>query len=335
LRFLAAGSLGVDLFFVLSGFLIGSILLKNKESNSFFSTFYIRRIFRIIPIYYLILTVTLVILINKSLFFINAWDRVTLPIATYYTFTQNIYMSLSGFKDTEWLLPTWTLAVEEQFYLILPLMIRFISEKMLLRVVCTLILSAPIVRILLSLSGELNPIAMFVLLPCRWDLLFIGVLAAIILRNESLRLPLMVRDALPLKIGALAAAAIVVFLSLSDRYYGTQLGYTLALLPIGICFACYILLILRDSEEGRMFHSDFWQFFGHISYGLYLIHQPVAGILHGCLLGSPPDIENISQILVTLLALALSIFIAWLSWRLFESRLIAFGHKWQYNSLAK
>lgn len=331
LSFFGPGWLGVDLFFVLSGFLIGGILLRNKSSNSFFSTFYIRRICRIIPIYYLILTLTLIVITNEFLYF-NAWNRGTLPIATYFSFTQNIYMSYAGLQDTPWLLPTWTLAVEEQFYLILPLIIRFVPERLLLRVVVVLILFAPILRMLLLFSGVMHKIAVYVLLPCRWDLLFLGVLAAIIQRDKYLRMPLLARGGLPLKVGTLAAALVVFFLFFSDWYYGVPVRDTIGLVPLGLCFGCYILLITSGFKEGRFFCSGFWRFFGSISYGLYLIHQPIAGFLHGFLLGKPPDIDSIPQILVTLLALMLSVFISWISWNLFESRLVAFGRQWGYHS---
>jgi peptidoglycan/LPS O-acetylase OafA/YrhL len=100
-----------------------------------------------------------------------------------------------------------------------------------------------------------------------------------------------------------------------------------------MCFACYILLITSGSGEGNFLRSGFLRFFGTISYALYLIHQPISGLLHGFFLGKSPDINSIPQILVSLLALAVSIFIAWISWRVFESRLVAFGHRWQYHSL--
>jgi peptidoglycan/LPS O-acetylase OafA/YrhL len=308
-------------------------LLRNRSADSFFSTFYIRRICRIIPIYYLTIALTLFLLHNNFLTG-NAWANHTLPIATYFSFTQNIYMSYVKLVDTPWLLPTWTLAVEEQFYLILPLIIWFISEKLLLRVVVALILFAPLLRTLLVIFGNTYLVSVLTLLPCRWDLLFFGVLAAIIQRNEYLGAPLFSRNAMPLKVIALTSVSVLFLLLYTDEHYGIPFRNTIGMIPLGLCFASYILMITSGSGEGDFLKSGFLRFFGTISYALYLIHQPISGFLHGYLLGKSPDISSIPQILVTLLALVVSIFIAWISWRVFESRLVAFGHRWQYNSVA-
>jgi peptidoglycan/LPS O-acetylase OafA/YrhL len=91
------------------------------------------------------------------------------------------------------------------------------------------------------------------------------------------------------------------------------------------------LLTVSGAAEGARFRSKALCRFGTISYGLYLVHQPIAGLLHGFVLGARPDVGTPAQILVTLVALGLSFGVAALSWRFMERPLIQFGHRWRYE----
>ena len=115
---------GVDLFFILSGFLIGAILLKNKASKSYFKTFYIRRFLRIFPLFYLLL---------KAIDFPDPGNflfKDELNIGYYFLFIQNYMMAASNTFAAQALTPNWSLAVEEQFYLFLPTLLLFYAKKM-------------------------------------------------------------------------------------------------------------------------------------------------------------------------------------------------------------
>src|SRR5882757_1657709 len=143
---------GVDLFFVLSGFLIGGILLDARESSNYFQVFYARRFFRIVPIYAVVL-----------LFFAVAGGVArsaqgrdftwlfanSMPWYAYATFTQNFWMVFHGSAGGNWLAPTWSLAVEEQFYLTLPLVVRFVSRQRLIVWLVLLVFCAPLLRMAL------------------------------------------------------------------------------------------------------------------------------------------------------------------------------------------
>src|SRR5882672_11423735 len=132
-----AGSLfwsGVDLFFVLSGFLIGGILLDARNSPNYFKAFYARRVCRIIPIYavvvgafYLCMATGVPGRIAESEWLFGP----TAPWSAYATFTQNIGYATGGPDVANWFRPTWSLAVEEQFYLILPAVVWFVSRRRL------------------------------------------------------------------------------------------------------------------------------------------------------------------------------------------------------------
>lgn len=327
---LAAGWVGVDVFFTLSGFLIGGILLDNRGASNFFSTFYMRRTCRIFPIYFVAIPLILVYigLSNNSV----AWIDPALPAGTYLTYTQNLYMTYVGSQGNSWLLPTWSLAVEEQFYVLLPLIVFFVSPRSLFRISLALIAVAPILRASLLFAGETHEIGAYVLLPCRWDLLFLGVIAALVWRDKYLWTWVRQKNALPLKVAALASGWTVVALMGVERIIDVSLLHPVGLLFLGICTASYILLIVSDGHKGTILNSRGLGFLGSISYGLYLIHQPVAGLLHGLLLGTRPDTANVEQTLVTVAALVISVMLAWLSWKFFESKIVQFGHRWKYST---
>jgi len=173
---------GVDLFFVLSGFLIGGILYDAKRSGSYYRTFYLRRIHRICPLYFIWLTLFVV-----GLYFVHNGRplrdlfNLDLPWWSYPLFIQNLFMH----KDfgAQWLAITWSLAVEEQFYLILPLLVRNLSNRGITMLAAASILGAPVVRGILWLSGNVY-FGPYTLLSSRADAFGFGVLVALACRNK-------------------------------------------------------------------------------------------------------------------------------------------------------
>jgi peptidoglycan/LPS O-acetylase OafA/YrhL len=327
-RFLCLEWIGVDLFFCLSGFLIGGILLDNRTSPAYFGPFYIRRGFRIFPIYYL--TVTLVLLALPRLS--GAAEPPYAP-GLYYGYLQNFAMSFSGVEVPHWLMPTWTLCVEEQFYLLLPVIVYLTPPRWLLRALVLLIASASLFRLILVLNSA-NKLALFMLLPTEWDLLFLGVIGAYARRTPALWSRLIAGDRRVLKAIVFSGLAAVPLLAFGDNVLGLRSFDVVGRFALGVALSGLVLLLVSGSPEGARFRSPVLCFFGSISYGLYLIHQPVAGILHGLILGSAPDVATGPQVAVTLGALAASIGIAQLSWLFFERPLIRLGHHWRYRPAA-
>jgi peptidoglycan/LPS O-acetylase OafA/YrhL len=323
---LTAGWLGVELFFVLSGFLIGGILMDNRNSPNLFSTFYVRRAFRIVPIYYVVLTV--VLLVSASLRVAHGWVPATMAPALYFTYVQNIAMAASGTIDGFWLLPTWTLAVEEQFYLLLPLLIYLLPRRYAVYLSIVAILSGPVLRGVLFAATHGHATAAFSVLPCRWDALFLGVLAAYVYRKRELFEKLLRRNVL--QFAALAGAWGALFFAVVDRLYNTKLFDVLGYSLTAFCFAAVLLMAVGGLPVRRRFEGQALRTLGQISYGLYLIHQPILGLLHGALRNALPDDGSAAGLGVTVLALLVSLAIAWLSWTFFESRLVRFGHRWTY-----
>jgi peptidoglycan/LPS O-acetylase OafA/YrhL len=304
---LALAWVGVDLFFVISGFLIGMIILKNRDSTNFFGVFYLRRAARILPIYILTVCVTLS--------FINAlprtaWNEAALNPLYYATFTQNFGIALTSQTGSTWLLPTWTLAVEEQFYLLSPFVICTLPRRYTLPVIVTSILVGVFARALFFFAD--HELAADVLLVSRSDSLAIGLVAAyatLYWRPISENV---------LRYTALGATLILLLLTLQNDFIYRVTNHFL----VSIVAAAYVILAARRSGILKSLRAEGLQFLGAISYGLYLLHQPISGVLHGLLSGSIPDIGTRLQVAVTLLAILTSVGCAWISWKYLEEPLL-------------
>jgi peptidoglycan/LPS O-acetylase OafA/YrhL len=171
----AFGWTGPRLFFVLSGYLVGGTLLDQRYSSCYWETFYARRAFRILPLYWVFLAVVALLV------------GLRLPLWQYLTFTQNIAWVWDRALELPPAGVTWTLAIEEQFYLILPAVIRFVPAKRLPCVLLIAALGTPLWRVLLCFATGSAP-AGSALLPSQADALFGGALLAVAARSDNRRL---------------------------------------------------------------------------------------------------------------------------------------------------
>jgi peptidoglycan/LPS O-acetylase OafA/YrhL len=177
------GWAGVDLFFVLSGFLIGGILLDSRSSPNYFRTFYIRRMHRILPIYYLWVTLFGIVGYAGARWHPEVFV-ISVPLGAYFLFLQNVIFTPLSTYSLFVIGATWSLAVEEQFYVIAPLVVRFLSVRRLTwaLVACT-VAGAPILRAILFAYWSNGPRAIYWMMPCRADSLAMGMLAAVAWRS--------------------------------------------------------------------------------------------------------------------------------------------------------
>ena len=298
---------GVDFFFVLSGFLMGSIILSHHTEPGFLRSFYVRRAARIIPIYFVVVCATLLL---AALAQGTDWGDHPFAAPVYLLFLPNIAMSLWG-GGGEWLKPTWTLAVEEQFYLVLPLLIIWTPKRYLLAVLLTLCGAAIGFRYAFH---ESNPLAALTLLPARMDLLLGGVVLAYAIKHFDLSRHVQLFRVVPL----VAVLGLLVVVLVSRDWLFPILNPTL----LSIGFGSFVLAVLLGAPEGRRYRSPVLIYFGKISYALYLVHQPVAALLHGVLLNATPDVGTIAQIAVTVLACAASVGVAAASWTWLEQPIL-------------
>ena len=325
LRLMSYSWCGVDMFFVLSGYLLGSILIRKRLSRDYFRSFYIRRAFRILPVYYLVLAVYGL----SRPYFQPQFDEEgqILPLWSYFLHVQNLFMAKASNLGTPWLAVTWSLAVEEQFYLFLPLLIWMLRPRFLPWVLVCLILSAPATRVALFLADEENKLASYVLLPCRWDAMFLGALGAWFALLPGFRE--WMKDNQMVLFGTCLVLVTGMIILLGTR----QLMGSPGMITIGhtwvACFGLNLLMIAQFSEwrPARIFfRNKMLVFLGTISYGLYLYHQIVSGLCHMLIRHQRPQICGWMDASATLLALAISVLIAHASWHMLELPLVRIGH---------
>jgi peptidoglycan/LPS O-acetylase OafA/YrhL len=326
---------GVDLFFVLSGFLIGGILLDARTSTNYFQVFYTRRFFRIIPIYFATLLIFPALLHSAQsmrqfdFYWLSAHP---LPWYSYWAFTQNFWMAHAGSFGANGLAITWSLAIEEQFYLTLPLIVRLVSGRWFTACILTGICSAPILRIVMRFMWPENWISRFVLMPCRADALLLGVLAAILLRDlrwrkriEGSRLPF----AIILSIFIFGIAYLTVRAPSAASPLMGDIGYTW----LALFYVCVLLFALAQPNSllSRSLRVKWLGWLGSIAYGTYLIHEMIDGMIFGIVWRHDPNITGGYTLLTSLFALFITLVIARLSWRYFENPLIRVGHRSGYK----
>jgi peptidoglycan/LPS O-acetylase OafA/YrhL len=316
------GWVGVDLFFVLSGFLIGTILLTNRGAAHYFKTFYIRRFFRIVPIYYLLLFIFLFFkrtTLSAPDIYIFQND---ISLYYYFPFMQNFVMGQVGNFGPEALTPTWSLAVEEQFYLIIPLVIYGLKPSQLKYFIVFCLLLAPLSRLLAG-----NWYQKYTLLPSRIDSPIMGLLVAYLLNDQVIKLWI-VKNIRMVKITAfsLLIASILIYVFSEIGVFNHTV--------IALIFSL-ILLIVLNTHSGLLFRILTFKAFvftGTISYFLYLFHQLVNGLFHLTILNEKiPLLENSSDLGVTLLSFATTILMAVVSYRYLEAPLVKYSHRYKYT----
>lgn len=335
-QILAIGRLsgsGVDLFFVLSGFLIGGILLDARESRHYYSRFYARRAYRILPVYFAVATVFLFrhLPLGALRPLVGRVSPLAIPWFAYLTFTQNFFMVHIGWFGPPAMVVTWSLAVEEQFYLAIPLIIRKIRPNRLAAMLFSVILTTPVLRILLRHTIANGDFACFAMMPARADALCWGVLSAYLVRRPGFWQQLRSRRVL---LGALVSILFAGVAVMTYRDYSilsfpmTTWGYSW----LALFYACCLLCVVSSSSGvwHRVLCNPALMRLGTLAYCTYLIHFPLMKASRIVLCKFFPSHPECSYVFGGLLAIAISLTIAALSWEFFEKPLIRRGHRYQY-----
>lgn len=330
---LTVGWSGVDLFFVLSGFLIGGILLDNRESPRYFRTFYLRRVFRILPVYYLwiLLYVAIVaagVYMMPGRLPVDRHDLLVTPI--YVLFLQNIIYSPSGFQ-WKWFVVTWSLAIEEQFYFLAPIAIRWLSLRRLVWLLAVVVCGAPLLRFGVYTLLPKYPYLVGFAMPCRADALALGILAAIGWRHNAFRTMLQSR---PKAVWAfvLCAFSVVALLSPTMVRPAGLVIYTVGYSALAVFYTSVLLLALSqtDSFVVGILRLRWLRYVGGISYCVYIVHLTINQWAFALLLHYPPELNDLGGVGVTLLSVLLTWAVAATSWRYLESPAIQRGHQYVY-----
>jgi peptidoglycan/LPS O-acetylase OafA/YrhL len=314
------GSRGVDLFFVLSGFLITGILFDAKGKAHYFRNFYVRRSLRIFPLYYGVLAATVFVL---PLLLPSA-TAVFQPAIDYqawlWLYGANVFQSWNN----GWCLGPfnhfWSLAVEEHFYLLWPLLIFCTSRQTAMRVCLGLIAASTLGRIVWLQCGG-NAVAIEVLTPLRMDGLALGSWIALAARSEH-GLAWLVRWARP---AAIASGLAVLGLWLADK---RLVGVPFTLWSC-LCGSMLVLTVAapRGTWLGRLGNSRVLRFFGKYSYAMYVFQNPLIPLMAGIVTapGLAALVGNawLGQAVYCALMFALTTLAALASWQCFEKHWLA------------
>lgn len=313
------GSRGVDLFFVLSGFLITGILYDAKLKSHYFRNFYMRRALRIFPLYYCV--VAAVVLAG----FLVPVHETTFQQAIdhqgwLWFYGANVIQSLQGAWCLGPLDHFWSLAVEEHFYLMWPMLIFAVSRHTARRVCVGLIVGSAVGRLIFLACGG-NDVTIDVLTPFRMDGLALGAWLALTARGgrELADLTRAARRALWVLTPVLLALSITHLRLMGIPH-----------LLWSCFFAAFLVLVLttkRTSWLGRAAHWPVLHFFGKYSYGMYVFQCLLIPLLGG-LISAPALAEALGhpilgQTVYCAIMLAITVAVALLSWNLLEMRFLA------------
>jgi peptidoglycan/LPS O-acetylase OafA/YrhL len=297
------GWMGVDLFFVLSGFLITGILLDTKQPEGYFKNFYARRGLRIWPLYYSALFFMFVIvpLLRPSEAH-AVFEARSAPWWAYPLFLQNFLVPIPS-SATGLLGVTWSLAVEEQFYLVWPMVVRLCNETQLRTIAIAVICLSPPLRLYLSL----HQVNIYSNTFCRLDGLMAGALLAVIIRSASFRPSKFITRAWILFLVSVPLALVI------ETFHARWIGFSV----IAAAAVAFVFLALFSTQIWlqAILTNRFLVYTGTISYGIYLLEKiplDVAKILH---LGSHPFLS-------LALTTGATYTIAAVSWRFLEKPLL-------------
>lgn len=335
-RLLHSGYLGVDLFFVLSGFLITGILIDSKKCTNYFGVFYARRALRIFPLYYGLLAIswlTVILITPKDQAVLTGVDS----MAWYWLYASNIGMAVKG----DWLAsPTWvglghfwSLAVEEQFYLVWPLVVYLTPARHLKRLCVVLVVASPLVYMLLPQllgGGDAGNRATYVSTLGRLGVLAAGGWLAILWREPG-AWPGFKKFLIPC---AVASGAIL----LLER---SVLPVLSMLEPSLVLVLGAALVGLAAGGKSGPLRSDFFEspvlrWLGKYSYGIYVYHHALKPVwLHFLWDGWITRVFGtgwLATLCYTATATTASLVLAWLSWRFFEEPILSLKSRFTYGS---
>ncbi len=329
---------GVDLFFVLSGFLITGILYDAKGEDRYFRHFYARRILRIFPLYYGFLCFFFVILpslILRGEQFSSPWkDQIW-----YWTYFVNVETAIKSGTSVPALVHFWSLAVEEQFYVVWPWVVFVLSRRTLMHASIGIMAGSLGLRVALRFMAHL-PFAAYVLTPSRMDALALGGLLALLAREPDglTRLVRWARSAVVLSTVFLG----IIFIWRHGLAFLDAVVQTIGFSLLAILFGGILVIAVASppgTVAGRLFAHRFLRFFGRYSYALYVFHHPImfymSSFFSVARLPRLAGSQLPGQLAFTTVAASVSLAAALLSWHLYETQFLKLKALFPYDTRTK
>jgi peptidoglycan/LPS O-acetylase OafA/YrhL len=326
------GWTGVDLFFVLSGFLITGILLDTRGDPHYYRNFYARRTLRIFPLYYAYLFLLFVVLPLVSSAY-AAEHAASDQRIWLWTYLGNMLMGTGGWEA----MPShtthlWSLAIEEQFYLVWPLLVALVPREKTARLCQITFVVAILTRAYLWASGAL-PAASYVFTPARVDTLAAGAYVAVLLRDGG---PDVVNRASKYFMGA--GLSLIAAGTLWTQLHGQHsllptldLGTQQFAYPgIALLFAGVVARAVTNppySATIRFLSKPSLRALGKYSYALYLLHVPMRDLFLIVLddVGGMPRMLGSAlpfQLVLSVAGIGISLGLALVSWNVFEKPIL-------------
>lgn len=311
---------GVDLFFVLSGFLITGLLYDAKGKPHYFKNFYARRTLRIFPLYYFAAVVVIILAVITGYGILGGSNPVWVLL-----YVGNFHMAIEGGGSI--LDHFWSLAIEEQFYLLWPMIVLSLSRGKLMLVAAAMIVISPLVRTLLVLN-DAPELAVYVLTPARMDGLAMGALIALFVRGPQGIAPLV---PWAWRFGAMSAAAfLVIVIARRDFSTSDPVILTAGISLLTIMYASLLVLSLSFRPLQLVMELPVMRWFGKYSYGLYVWHPIVNMILlHSPLTEQIGADTSLKVVALVVFAFIVSIIVTLASYRFLEAPLLRLKSRFQ------
>lgn len=322
------GWVGVDIFFVLSGFLITGILLRSRNEPHYFKNFYARRSLRIFPLYYLVVGALLIFLpqLEKDN---PAYTQSFWPVFMLY---QQNWLYLITPTPSQWPAHTWSLAIEEQFYMVWPAIVYWLKRPQLLTFSIGVIIFSLFLRvilILLNVKAFGFPTSGFFYLGTvtRFEGLALGAAIALVFESAPIwsdRIKKYAGMSIFISFGLFLAIALSTPDPRENSVLLQTIGYSLLALGTGSLIVLVTTLPLQHWLR-VIFRMPVMTFFGKYSYAMYLLHSPFITLLIGYMLKTHRRSGQM-WLLYIVLSFAGTVALSLLSWHLLEKHMLKLKH---------
>jgi peptidoglycan/LPS O-acetylase OafA/YrhL len=328
------GWVGVDLFFVLSGFLITRILLDARQTDGYFRNFYARRALRIFPLYYGFLALMFALAVVKpDRFHYSTADQASL-LLYYYNFHAAFHTGLTGVHHF------WSLAVEEHFYLFWPAAVYFLRVRSLAKLSLAMIALSLTLRVMFQYGNvvgdaELAEKLTYMTTPCRLDGFAVGGLAAIAFGNASLW-QIARRWSPPVAV-VCSGILLAIFLA-HGQFANSRDLLTYGITALSALFGTVVVFAASASPASAAGRALAWgplRSIGKYSYGMYVFHMPMRIVPEKLMLTAWPGFATIDPAIAKtiggLLLLAMSYAAAVVSFHVYEKHFLKLKKHFEYR----
>lgn len=329
---MSLGWSGVDLFFVLSGFLITGILVDTRSSRNYFGSFYSRRVLRIFPLYLVSVFAYFEVILPLAHHF-GHWKYLDSSLEIWYWFHLSNWRTAFG-PDVLLLTHFWSLSIEEQFYFVWPMVVLLVKPARLVWVCLGMILAPPILRVAF-LHNQFGWEALHRFTPFRVDALAVGGLVALLVRDPEWFAAVEKRLGLIAGVAGAALVGLIVFAFQWESPISSPPMITVGYSAFALTYGCAVCGAYRfrgfAAWPARILRGRFLRIFGKHSYAIYIIHWPIAYFEGNALSKVPAGAPELTKALLWVLSIVMGVMISFAlsqaTWHLLEKHCLRLKHR--------